>query len=147
MLYHRFYVSLEQTQRYECATRLVFDCSHEHTLTFPNVSRRANSFAATSDRMPWLRLPDQFQRELNLAGGRLCGIDESRALDGQLVPIENRQVAVGEEKFARLKILKISARNWALKFSEIRPIPAVQKPRFALDRFLWPECPRRVDRG
>src|SRR5713226_6799003 len=30
------------------------------------------------------------------------------------------RLSVGEEKFARLKTLKISARNWALKLSEIR---------------------------
>src|SRR6202049_2598626 len=30
------------------------------------------------------------------------------------------RLSVGDEKFARLRILKNSARNWALKFSEIR---------------------------
>lgn len=98
MLFHRFNVSLEQTQRYECATRLVSDGSHERTLAFPNVSRHANSFVATSDRMPGLRLPDQFQRELNLAGGRLRGIDEAGAWDALPGLIEHRQVVGGRGK-------------------------------------------------
>jgi hypothetical protein len=37
-------------------------------------------------------LPDQLQRELNLAGRGLCGVDESRALNSLAILIEDLKV-------------------------------------------------------
>src|SRR5438445_2384155 len=39
-----------------------------------------------------LRLPDQFERELDLPGGGLCGRNQARAWNRQPILIENRQV-------------------------------------------------------
>src|SRR5579862_2237298 len=74
----------------------------------------------TSADYPPRDLPDQLQGKLNLPRSGLRRIDQSRALDGQAVLVEDRGVIGGRGKIRAIKILKISARNWALKLSEMR---------------------------